>query len=213
MVLYDGAMVSRAILPDEADDMTVSELHEYVLGRLVDVLRYLFGETALVLSDIFVRVDEVEQVAPDLLIVPSARRGRRAVYRIPHEPVPAVTLEVVSSANYEADGRRQLEHKRALLGRIGVPTHIEVDPERGIVTTWENTGHELVVGPPDTRYEGAALAGLRIVLEPGEVRLWLPDGREFVDAATEMARADATADRAERLADALRRAGGDPETV
>lgn len=242
MALYDWVMVTRTALPDEAVDMTTSELHELVLSRLVDVLRYLFGDTALVLSDIFVRVDEADQVYPDVLIVPSARPGARTVYRIPPEPVPAVTVEVLSSANYKADGRAELEHKRALLGRIGVATHVEIDPERGFITTWRNTGTELVVGPPSDSYEGPALGGLRIeAVEPGNVRLVLPDGREFVDARAEMARADAEAaradaekaradaqaaradaeaaradaeaERAERLSEALRRAGLDPGSV
>ncbi|MGH9062962.1 MAG: Uma2 family endonuclease [Acidimicrobiales bacterium] len=226
-------MVTRLTLPDEADDLTVSELHELVVNRLVDALRYIFAGAALVLSDIFVRVDDEDQVAPDVLIVPSARRGTRTVYRIPGEPVPAVTLEVLSPANYEAEGLRQLEHERSVLGRIGVPVHIELDPDHGILTVWRNAGGELVVGPPANRYEGPDLGGLRIELEPGDARLWMPVGRELVDAATEIARADAEAGRAEaetrraeaetkradaearradHLAEALRRAGIDPES-
>jgi len=38
--------------------------------RLVDALRHIFGDAALVLSDIFVRVDDSDQVAPDLLASP-----------------------------------------------------------------------------------------------------------------------------------------------
>ena len=206
MVLYDDPMAERAVLPDEAPDMTVSELHEHVVNRLVDVLRFLFGGKALVLGDIFVRVDETDQVAPDLTIVHGAEQGTRTVYRVPPEPVPDITVEVLSPANDKGEGRRQLDHKRSLLGAIGVPLHIELDPDRGVLTTWHNDGCKLIAGPPADRFDGDELGGLRIGMHPGRVRLWLPDGREFIDAAAEM-------HRAALLAQALRNAGIDPESV
>ncbi|MGH9114761.1 MAG: hypothetical protein ACRDWW_02930 [Acidimicrobiales bacterium] len=207
-------MVSATTLPDEAVDMTVSELHAFVLHRLVGALRTIFGDGALVLSEIFLRVTGpggAEQVSPDLLIIPGAKRGARKVYHVPAEPVPEVTVEILSAANYEADGRARLEQKRDLLGRIGVPTHIEIDRERGYVTVWANTGTALAVtGPPDNRYAGPALGGLRLEAEPGEVRMWMPTGR--LGASAESARADAEAARADRLAEMiLRRHGIDPE--
>ncbi|MGH9066751.1 MAG: Uma2 family endonuclease [Acidimicrobiales bacterium] len=229
-------MATRVTLPDEAEDMTVSELHQLVLNRLVDALRTVFGSSALVLSEIFLRVHEsdpvrADQVSPDVLIIPGARVAHRTVYRVPDEPVPDVTVEVMSRANYEAEGRAQLEHKRELLGRIGVPTHIEIDPDRGFVTVWRNNGGALgLTGPPDDRYDGPALGGLRIELSPGEVLLWMPTGREYLDAAAEtaraaaettradaeqaradaeQARADAATARAERLAALVRRHGID----
>lgn len=199
-----------ATLPDEAVDVTVSELHAWALGRLGDAWRTLLGDSALVLQEIFVRVggDDVatgEQVSPDLLIVPGGKPGRRRVYRVPDEPVPAVTVEILSSANYTGDGKRALVHTRDLLGRIGVPCHLEIDPERGIVTVWENDGAALVLtGPPEDHYDGPALGGLRIGVQPGEMRLWMPGGREYLDAAAETA-------RAERYLELLRRQGIDPD--
>jgi len=214
VVLYDGAMVTQATLPDEAVDMTASELHQYVLNRLVDVLRLILGDAALVLQEMFVRVSDgsnpPDQVSADVMILPGARPGTRTVYRVPAEPVPAVTIEVLSAANYKGDGRDDLIHKRAMFGRIGVRTHIEIDPERGQVTAWVGDGSALVVGEPANRYDGEALGGLSIELEPGQVRLWLPNGQEFTDAATELTQAN---ERAARLAAALRQAGIDPESV
>jgi hypothetical protein len=206
VVLYDDPMAERAVLPIEAPDMTATELHASVLHRLVAVLTFLFGDRALVLGDIFVRVDETDQVSPDVLIVHGARPGRRTVYRVPPEPVPDLTIEILSPVNEKGKGRRQLLHKRELLGTIGVPLHIEIDPDRGLLTTWHNVDGTLVVDPPTDRYDGDALAGLAIRTSPGQVRLWLPDGREFIDPATEMSRAD-------RLARALRDAGIDPASV
>jgi hypothetical protein len=209
VVLDDDVAEPSCGLPNEAMDIRATELHDLVVDRLVDVLRHLFGDSALVLSDIFVRVDETDRVAPDLLIIPSVERGRRTAYQLPREPVPSVTVQVLSSASYNAAGRAELARKRAVLGRIGVPTHIEVHPERAFITVWRNTGSYLVVGPPSDHYDGPALGGLRIeAVKPGVLRLFLPDGREFVDAPT--ARVDAEAERAKRLEEAVRQAGRDP---
>lgn len=225
MVLYDEVMVTRTVLPDEELDVTGSELHELLRVRLFDVLRFIFGDRALVLSDVFVRVRgdagrDDEQVGPDIFIVPGAGPGTRTVYWVPDEPVPQVTLEVLSPANHRSDGAVVLAAKRALFARIGVPTHIEVDPDRGEIAPWVHDGTELVEGIATTSCDHPGLGGLRIEASPGQVRLFLPDGREFVDAPAEMVRADeeqARADqeqaRAERLAQALRDAGIDPTTI
>jgi Uma2 family endonuclease len=224
-------MTVQTALPEEAVDVTVSELHQRVLNRLVDVLRFVFRERALVLSDIFLRVrhpdGHEEQVSPDVAIVPGAQPGRRSVYRVPDEPVPATTIEVLSPANHGAEGAMILAEKRGLFSRVGVQTHIEIDPDRGSVTTWHHDGTELVEGEPTTVCEDPALGGLRIELSTSEVKMFLPDGREFIDAPAEMARAEREAARAEReaaraereaaragrLSEALRRAGIDPSTV
>lgn len=212
MVLYDGIMVTQTTLPDEAVDMTGSELHELLRVRLFDVLRFIFGDRALVLSDVFLRVrgdagTGDEQFGPDVFIVPGAQAGTRTVYLVPDEPVPTVTIEVLSPANHRSDGAMVLAEKRALFGRIGVPTHIEIDPDRGQITTWVHNGTELEEGDATTSCcEHPGLEGLRIEASPGQVRLFLPDGREFIDAQTEMT-------RAARLSQALRDAGIDPTNI
>ena len=220
MVLYDDSMAPRADLPDEAPDVTATELHARVLHRLVVVLEFLFRHKALVLVDVFVRVNGTEQVAPDVTIVHGAEPGTRTVYRIPPEPVPDVTVEVLSTVNRSGVGRRLLEQKRELLGRIGVPLHIELDPDRGSLTVWRNVGGALAPGSATDRFDGDELGGLEIELTPGEVELRLPGGRRFTDVGDEIDRADAQARRAEhaaersnRLAEALRAAGIDPDAV
>lgn len=200
MVQYDEYMADRVVLPDEAPDMTVTELHASVVIRLYIALRQALRDRALVLVEIFLRVDEREQVSPDLLIVPGARPGARTVYRVPDEPVPDVTIEVLSPANHVGEGRRQLERKRELLGRIGVPLHIEIDPDRGLVTTWHNVAHLLVADPPTNRYDGDGLGGLRLELIPGQVTIRMPDGREFIDANAEMEVFARLAEESARLA-------------
>jgi hypothetical protein len=180
-----------------------------------------------VLGDTFVRVDGIEQVAPDVTIVHGVEPGARTVYRVPPEPVPDVTVEVLSKVNDTKVGRRLLEQKRELLGRLGVPLHIELDPERAVLSTWHNVGGELVPGPVTDRFDGDQLGGLHIEMTPGDVLLRLPDGRLFTDGAAEIdraddaarraddavRRADDAARRADRLAEALREAGIEPDAV
>jgi hypothetical protein len=199
-------MASRVVLPEEAPDLTATPFHNEVAIRLYTALGFLFAAKATVLFDVFLRVDEVKQVAPDLLVVHEPPGVERRVFRIPPGPVPDVTVEVLSTVNDTAFGRRKLEEKRSLFGAVGVPVHLELDPERGLFTTWHNLGGHLTPGPSTDRYDGDELGGLRIELSPGEVRFWLPDGREFIDGPTEIARAD-------RLAEALRKAGIDPDSV
>lgn len=217
MVPYDGGMVTKVRLPDEAPDMTVSELHERVVNRLVDILRFLLADQALVLSEIFLRVRGRDghdvQASADILIVPGVQPGSRSVYWVPDEPVPALTIEILSPSNQRSEGAAELANKRALFARIGVANHLEIDPDRGQTTTWVHDGTELVAQEPATTCTHPALGGLRIEAIPGQIRTFLPDGREFIDAPTEISRADTEAARATRMAEALRRAGIDPDTV
>jgi hypothetical protein len=225
MVTYDEVMAPPVDLPIEAPDVTANELHVRVLHRLSGVLQVLFRDKALVLGDIFVRVDGIEQASPDVLIVHGPEPGDRPVYHVPPEPVPDVTLEVLSPANRLGKGRRLLQQKRELFGRIGVPLHIELDPKRGFLTIWRNVGGTLVAEAPVDRFDGDELGGLRIELAPGDVRLVRPDGREFTDVADEIdradreerradrekRRADLETQRADRLAEKLRAAGIDTD--
>lgn len=184
MAAYNAAMAGalRAVLPDEAPDVTTTEVHFRVMFRLFTALNVALAGRALVLADIFLRVDEREQVAPDLLVVPGATRGSRTVYRVPDEPVPAVTFEILSPKNRQVRGRRILEAKRDLLGRIGVPLHVEVDPDDGVITVWRSRHGRLVRVDVCQAFDDEALGGVRIETPaPGTVRILLPDGRELLD--------------------------------
>ena len=194
MVDYHDLMAPQVELPIEAPDLTATELHNDVAIRLFGVLRILFRGTALVLHDIFLRVDETRQVAPDRLIVHGSVPGRRTVYRGPDEPVPDITIEVLSDENHQPFGRRKLEEKRELFGAIGVRVHIELDPT-GAAST-----------PPGTRRSPTHLPvptgrPLRLATHlpasasthPRSVTLWLPDGREYTDASGEYDRAKTNA--------------------
>jgi hypothetical protein len=227
------AVEAQVRLPDEEPDLTATELHVRTLVRLFYAVSYALGERALVLMDIFLRFEDREQVSPDLIVAPPAPRGARRVYAVPDEPVPLVTVEVLSEVNREPEGRKKLEEKRELLGRVGVPVHIEVDPDYGVVTRWANKQGRFERVAVGTSYDGADLGGVRVETPaPGEVHIYLPSGREALGpdaeaaradaeaaradteaarADTEAARADAEAARVQWLAERLRQAGIDPE--
>lgn len=221
-------MADQAVLPDEEPDTTTSELHVRVLVRLFAAVRYALKGQALVLMDIFLRVEGREQAATDLLVAPPAPEGARTVYSYPDEPLPLTTVEILSASNYEGEGKRKLEHKRELFGRIGVPLHLEIDPAYGVITSWTNDGCHLQRSEVSSTYHGPGLGGVRIdTPAPGEVHIYLPDGREVLDPEAEIAtaealvarveaeetRAKAEAARANRLAERLRQLGFDPDEV
>lgn len=227
-------------LVDEAADMTANELHVRVVHRLHAALSHALAGRAAVFCEIFLRVDNREQVAADVFVVPGLTAGIRTVYAVPTEPVPAVTVEVLSPANKSGRGRRELEAKRSLFARIGVPLHIEIDPEDGFVAVWELRGGSLVRTDMCITYSSEAIGGVRLETpEPGILDVLLPDGhnvlsggdelaraereaaragteaaraeREAARAGRESARAEQEAARADRLAARLRELGVDPE--
>lgn len=207
---YDVDMVEAAReveLPTEEFDVTGNEWHNRLLSRLHTAIAYALADTALVAQDIFLRVEGRQQAAADILVTPGLKAGRRTVYRIPAEPVPAVTLEVLSPANRTGTGLARLAGKRDLFGRIGVPLHIEVDPDEAFISVWESRDGRLVRTGIHTSYSSDAIGGVRIETpEVGVTLVFDPSGREVPDADTILARAS-------HLAARLRDMGVDPDEV
>ena len=208
MDTYHGVMAEDATgtqLVDEAPDMTATELHVLVVLRLRVALSYALRGRAGVFSEIFLRVHDREQVAADVFIVPGLTRGRRRVYAVPKEPVPSVTIEVLSTANRSSRGRAEFEAKRALFARIGVPLHLEIDPDDGFIAVWQLRDGAFIRTDLCSRYASDAIGGVRVETPaPGELHVLLPNGHEVLDGDEELA-------RAERLAAKLLEIGIDPE--
>ncbi len=201
-----------AALVDEAVDVTGSETHVRALVRLLTALSYALRGRALVLGDVFLRVDNREQASPDVFVVPGAAPGKRKVYSIPPEPVPTVTIEVLSPVNREPRGQAQLEGKRSLFARIGVPLHLEIDPDEGFITVWGLRDGAFTREQVCTSYTSDALGGVRIETpSPGELHVVLPNGHDVLEVGDELARAEELTTRAERLEARLREMGVDPD--
>lgn len=209
VVPEEGAVIE---LVDEAPDITATEVHVRVVARLRAALSHALRDRAGVFGEIFLRVDGREQVSADLFAVPGVATGDRTVYAVPAEPAPSVTIEVLSTANWSRRGRAELEAKRSLFARIGVPLHVEVDPDEGFVSVWELRDGVLVRTALGTTYSSDAIGGVRIdTPAPGELHVFLPNGHEVLDAHDLLARAEQDAGRAERLAAKLRQLGIDPD--
>lgn len=222
MATYHEVVPEEAVgtqLVDEAVDMTATEVHVRVVARLRTALTYALRGRAGVFGEIFLRVDGREQVSADLFAVPGVTTGERTVYAVPAEPVPAVTVEVLSTSNRSRRGRAEVEAKRSLFARIGVPLHLEVDADEGFIAVWELRGDALVRTDLCTTYTSDAIGGTRLETPaPGVLHIILPNGHDVLDVGEELARAEresARADhesaRAERLAARLRELGVDPE--
>lgn len=204
-------------LVDEAPDVTATEEHVRVVARLRAALTYALRGQAGVFSEIFLRVDGREQVSADVFTVPGVATGDRRVYAVPAEPVPACTIEVLSTSNRSRRGRAELEAKRSLFGRIGVPLHLEVDPDEGFIAVWELRDGVLVRTDVRTTYTSDAIGGARLdTPAPGVLHIVLPNGHDVLDIGDELARAEHEAARAEheaaradRLAARLRELGVD----
>lgn len=206
-------------LVDEAPDVTATEEHVRVVGRLRAALSHAFRGRAGVFGEIFLRVDGREQVSADVFVVPGVATGRRTVYAVPAEPVPSVTVEVLSTSNRSTRGRAELEAKRSLFARIGVPLHLEVDPDEGFIAVWELRDGVLIRTDLCTSYTSDAIGGVRLETPaPGALHVLLPNGHEVLDVDEELARteqesarADRELARAEGLAAKLRDLGVDPD--
>ncbi|MGH9177725.1 MAG: Uma2 family endonuclease [Acidimicrobiales bacterium] len=191
-------------LPIEAPGMTATEAHVRTVALLRAALSRALRGVAGVFGEIFLRVDDRVAVSPDVFAVPGVTAGDRTVYRVPAEPTPSVTIEVLSPKNRAPSGLAELGAKRALFGRIGVPLHLEVDREEGFIAVWELRGDTLVRTDLGTDYSSEAIGGARIETPaPGALRVTLRNGHEVLDGGDELA-------RAERLAARLRALGVDP---
>ena len=67
------------VLVDEAVDVTTNEAHFRLIALLHMALSYALDGQAAVLADIFLRVDNREQVAPDVLIAMGSSAGTRSM--------------------------------------------------------------------------------------------------------------------------------------
>ena len=186
-------------LPIEEDDISATEPHQDLVARVMFGLRHRLKDV-LVLGDMFIRLGR-RQAAPDVFIAPGGgKRGARSIYRLEDEPVPEVTIEVLSVVNkHDPEGVAQVHRKRRFLGEIGVAEHIELDPIDGLILVHRSVNGVLEFESAGLEYVSERLGGVRFVVDSSRfegIAVFDASGEEFEEADAAMARADAAMARA-----------------
>ena len=194
-------------LPIEEDDISATEPHQDLVARVMFGLRHRLKDV-LVLGDMFIRLGR-RQAAPDVFTVAGGgKRGARSIYRLEDEPVPDVTIEVLSVVNkHDPEGVAQVHRKRRFLGEIGVAEHIELDPIDGLILVHRSVNGVLEFESAGHEYVSERLGGVRFVVDSARfegIAVFDASGEEFEEPDAAMARADTATARAETVAERVR---------
>ena len=222
------AMLSPEDVWLEAPDVTASEEHQELAFRIEAALKALVPEPSAVIGATFLVAPDEKPVSADILVAVGSEPGKRPSWRLPRDPVPDVTIEIVSPSNRTGEGKRLVEEKRGVYGRIGIPEHLELDPNEGTIDVWVSRDGGLVrVAKGLRRYLSTRLYGAVIEAdEANNLQILTPDGnvfplpqelfRQMKQVRTELARVaaerddlaserDATAERVMRLRESAMR--------
>ena len=165
----------------EEHDMTGNEAHNALGFWFGPAIASVLPEPSVVIWDIFMLEPGDTPVATDLLVSLRATPANRPSWRLDRDPVPDVTIEILSPSNRTGDGFAKLERKRQFFGKIGVPEHIELDPEAATIDVWVSRGNELVRVATNLRsFISTRLYGVVFEAGPdGGLQLRQPDGEIF----------------------------------
>lgn len=159
-----------------------------------------------------VQCDPKTRTAPDVYVAFGRPKGDRGSYLQWEEGgVPlTVVFEVMSPGNRAGRMRAKFD----FYDRFGVEEYYVYDPDRGTLQGYRRAGSSLVAVPQMQNYVSPRL-GVRFELTPdGELNLYGPDGRKFLDVADYAEQADTERQRAEaewRRAEAESRRADDAE--
>jgi Uma2 family endonuclease len=220
----------------ESDGQPMAENTEQYdwLVKIKENLEILFADR----EDVFVAGDllwypvpdrsESGPMAPDVMVAFGRPKGRRGAYLQWQEEniAPQVVFEVLSPSN----SRTEMANKRRFYDQHGVEEYYIYDPRRHSLEIYQRQGNHLKRVSHLNGWVSPRL-GVRLVLRPGTLELYHPDGQPFLNSV-ELARlktaAEARAEqeaaraeqeraakeqeraRAERLAERLRALGVDP---
>ena len=149
--------------------------------------------------------------APDVYVAFGPQKGDRGSYKVWEEGnvFPQVVFEVWSPHNrYE-----QMEDKKEFYEKYGAEEYYIIYPEfPSYAAGWKREGEKLARVANLDGFVSPRL-GIRFAVAEGDVRVFGPGGRQFLNPAEIAAQRDAAQRRAEKLAAKLRELGIDPETV
>lgn len=159
--------------------------------------------------------DNRVRAAPDTMVVIGRPKGYRGSYMQWRENniAPQVVFEVLSPGNRYSEMVRKFKFYE----RHGVEEYYLIDPDDLIIDGWLRQDDELV---PIEQTNGwiSPLLSIRFKVSDEELQVCKPDGSPFmtfgelsIAREQDRQRADAAAERAERLAARLRELGESPE--
>lgn len=150
------------------------------------------------------------RTAPDVMVVFGCGKGHRPSYRQWEEGniAPHVVFEVLSPSNRFSD----LIEKYLFYQQYGVEEYYLYDPDRGVLDGWVRKNGDL---KPVEQMEGwiSPRLGVRFTLENGALVLYRPDGERFIPYVGLRRHVEQERQRAERLAQRLRKLGVNPDEI
>ncbi len=160
------------------------------------------------------------RVAPDVLVAFDRPKGYRGSYMqwLEDGVAPQVVFEILSPGNHPLE----MSKKLSFYGQYGVQEYYAYDPDSFEFAAWVRRGDLLwLLDAKDTANWISPRLSIRFMSAPdAKLRVFHPDGREFitlVEAEAEkkqlQQRAESEFGRAERLAAKLRELGINPENV
>ncbi|HMV50048.1 MAG TPA: Uma2 family endonuclease [Blastocatellia bacterium] len=218
----------RLVYPDsDGEPMAENTIQYHYIVTIHTGLAALFSEV----PDVFVAADlfwyPVQGrpdicIAPDVMVAFGRPKGDRGSYKQWEENgvAPQVAFEILSPGNTATE----MKKKRKFFDDYGVQEYYEYDPDSGTLDAWLRHGDFFRLTNITDEWTSPRL-GVRFKLEEtGELSVFRPDGRKFLDPVEEIARAEQAESRAEqaesraeqaesraeRLAAKLRELGIDP---
>jgi Uma2 family endonuclease len=167
--------------------------------------------------------DDAIRQAPDVYVAFGRPKGHRGSYQVWEEGgvFPQVIFEVWSPGNRQ----RAMEDKRRFYEKYGAEEYYIIYPEHpSYVDAWRAVDGKLEPVEDIAAWRSPRL-GIRVQLLRGKLTVYLPDGRQFLNfvelgalAERETKRADEAVrlaaqekERADKLAEKLRKLGLDPD--
>ncbi|MBW4579699.1 MAG: Uma2 family endonuclease [Tildeniella nuda ZEHNDER 1965/U140] len=161
--------------------------------------------------------DNKTRVAPDALVAFGRPKGYRGSYQQWQEGniAPQVVFEVLSPGNTQTE----MHQKLRFYDRYGVEEYYLYDPYKNNLSGWRRQDDHLEVIDPIDDWISPRLR-IRFHLAEPEPQLFRPNGEPFTTldqerqrVAQERQRAEQAEQRAARLAERLRAAGIDPDSL
>lgn len=120
--------------------------------------------------------DNKTRIAPDVMVVLGRPKGDRGSYQQWKENniPPQVVFEILSPGNTV----KEMVRKYKLYERFGVEEYYLYDPDRGELTGWLLSDHELQEIEEMVGWLSPQL-GIRFELSEGELQIYRPDGQKF----------------------------------